>query len=77
MTEGPAASALEEADLLRELGSLHDTRNTTLRHGSDEALAHHDERLSELESEYRRRHPRREVDPERLRSGARERKQPG
>jgi hypothetical protein len=64
---------LSEDELLRELGELHRTRHDTLRHGSDQALAHHDERLTELEDEYRRRFPQREVDPERLRDGARTR----
>jgi hypothetical protein len=66
-------SILGEDELLRELGELHRTRHDTLRHGSDQALAHHDERLAELEDEYRRRFPQREVDPERLRDGARTR----
>jgi hypothetical protein len=68
----PAAS-LADDDLLRELKSLHDTRHTTLRHGSDDSLAHHNERTAELEREYLRRNPSREVDPERLRDGARAR----
>jgi hypothetical protein len=70
---GVPGSQLGEDELLRELGELHRTRHDTLRHGSDQALAHHDERLAELEDEYRRRFPQREVDPERLRDGARTR----
>jgi hypothetical protein len=74
---GPAGGVpggqLSDEDLLREMGELHRTRNDTLRHGSDQALERHDERLAELEGEYRRRFPQREVDPERLRSGARQR----
>lgn len=70
---GVPAAALSDQDLLRELKSLHDTRNTTLRHGSAESLAHHSERCAELEDEYLRRNPQREVDPERLRAGARAR----
>ena len=63
--------ALTEEDLLRELERLHATRNETFRHGSDEALAVHTRRTTELEQEYLRRHPEREVDPNRLREGAR------
>jgi len=70
-TSGVPADALSDSDLLRELKSLHDTRHTTLRHGSNESLAHHTERTIELEREYLSRHPAREVDPERLREGAR------
>ena len=58
---------LSSEDLLRELHQLHATRNETLRHGSDDALANHNRRLVELESEYLRRYPQREVDPGRLR----------
>ena len=65
--------SLAEDDLLRELAHLHETRFETLRHGSDDALAAHTARTRELEDEYLRRHPEREVDPQRLRSGARER----
>jgi hypothetical protein len=72
-TGGVPAASLGEEDLLRELKSLHDTRNTTLLHGSDESLAHHSARTVELEAEYLRRHPQRHVDPERLRTGARAR----
>ncbi len=70
---GIPAGALADHDLLRELASLHRTRNTTLRHGSDPALAHHDQRMVELEREYLRRFPEREIDPERLAAGARAR----
>lgn len=62
--------ALTTEELLRELGNLHATRHGTLRHGSDAALAHHDRRSAELEREYLRRFPDREVDPQRMRSGA-------
>ena len=64
---------LDDEDLLRELKSLHDTRHETLRHGSDDALDAHNERTGALEAEYLRRFPQREVDPGRLRSGARSR----
>jgi hypothetical protein len=70
---GVPAAELSDPDLLRELGDLHRTRTTTLRHGSDQALARHTERSAELEGDYLRRFPDREVDPERLRSGARQR----
>lgn len=65
---GVAPSHLAEEDLLRELASLHRTRHDTLRHGSDDALAEHDRRTAELESEYLRRFPEREVHPGRLRN---------
>jgi hypothetical protein len=61
----PADLSIE--DLLRELRSLHGTRHDTLRHGSADALANHNRRLVELESEYLRRFPEREVDPARMR----------
>lgn len=70
---GVPASQLSDDDLIRELGAVHRTRHDTLRHGSDQALAHHDERTAELEGEYLRRFPGREVSPARLTAGARER----
>jgi Family of unknown function (DUF6158)/Protein of unknown function (DUF2795) len=70
---GVPADQLTDDDLLRELADLHRTRHDTLRHGSDQALARHTERSAELEAEYLRRYPEREVDPQRLRSGARTR----
>ena len=66
-TLGVTPDALSDADLLRELASLHDTRHDTLRHGSDDALTNHSRRTDELEREYLRRNPHREVDPQRLR----------
>jgi len=71
--QGVPAGGLDDQDPLRELGELHRTRHDTLRHGSAHALARHTERLNELEQEYLRRFPQREVDPQRLRSGARTR----
>ena len=65
---------LSDTDLFRELASLHRTRLDTLRHGSDDALARHDRRVAELEQEYRRRYPEREISPDRLREGARQRR---
>lgn len=58
---------LTDADLLRELRSLHRTRLDTLRHGPDAALDHHLRRTAELETEYLTRHPGREIDQHRLR----------
>lgn len=71
--EGVPASELTSHDLLHELAVLHRTRHDTLRHASDQALAMHTSRSAELEAEYLRRYPEREIDPGRLRAGARER----
>jgi hypothetical protein len=62
---------LAEADLLRELEHLHTTRHDTFLHGAPDALREHSSRTAQLEQEYLRRHPEREVDPARTRSGAR------
>jgi hypothetical protein len=72
-SQGVSAGELGTDDLLRELAEVHRTRSDTLRHGSDQALAHHTERMAELEREYLARFPEREVDPDRLREGARNR----
>jgi Family of unknown function (DUF6158) len=64
---GVPPGQLTDDDLLRELASVHRTRNDTLRHGPDDALAEHDRRTAELEAEYLRRFPEREVDASRLR----------
>jgi Family of unknown function (DUF6158) len=64
-------AGLDEETLLDELQHVHGTRYETFRHGSDDALATHERRTRELEAEYLRRHPEREVDPARTRSGAR------
>jgi hypothetical protein len=69
--EGVAAAELDDGTLLRELASLHRTRHETLLHASSQALHRHSERTTELEMEYLRRHPERDIDPDRLRSGAR------
>ena len=68
---GVPAHELSEDDLFRELGQLCATRCQTLRHGSDQALATHTRRIQELEADYLRRHPQREIDPDRTREGAR------
>ncbi len=73
---GVDGAELDDADLLRELKELYRTRLDTLRHGSEQALARHTERMGELETEYLRRTPEREIDPQRLRAGARQRTQP-
>ena len=64
---GIEPSELSDEELLRELGSLHVTRNDTLRHGAEAALDNHTRRTIQLESEYLHRFPHREVDPARLR----------
>jgi hypothetical protein len=61
---------LADEELLEHLGQLYETRLDTLRHGSQDALDNSDRRLRELEGEYLRRHPEREVSPERVRPGS-------
>jgi hypothetical protein len=68
---GIPPEGLDDNDFLRELWEIHRTRHDTLRHGSDDALANHTDRMAELEAEYLRRFPAREIDPSRLRPGAR------
>ena len=68
---GVPPSQLSEEDLRRELQHVHETRHTTFLHGSQDALEVHTWRTFELEAEYLRRFPEREVDPDRLRAGAR------
>ena len=70
MQPGPVGvdpTTLSDGELLRELKQLHDTRHDTLRDGSEAALDNHTRRSIELEAEYLRRFPSREVDPQRLR----------
>jgi hypothetical protein len=67
---GVPASELADDDLLRELAQLHRTRHETFLHAPTPALQHHSERTAELELEYLRRHPRREIDESRLRENA-------
>ena len=62
---------LSEDDLFRELEQLYATRGQTLRHGSDQALTTHTQRIQEFEADYLRRYPQREIDPDRTREGAR------
>jgi hypothetical protein len=71
MTGVPAHQLSDEA-LERELLHLHDTRNDTFLHGSEDALAFHSERVHALEQEYLRRNPDRVPDARRTRHGARE-----
>lgn len=70
---GVEAATLDDDTLVRELASLHATRVDTLRHGSSDAVEHSSARIEQLEREYLTRHPEREVDPNRLRAGARAR----
>jgi hypothetical protein len=64
---GIAATDLSDEDLLRELEQLHRTRHETFLHAPTPALQHHSERTAELELEYLRRHPERDIDQARLR----------
>jgi Family of unknown function (DUF6158) len=73
MTLGIDPADLTDDDLMRELGHLYETRMDALRHAADQALDEHTRRTAQLEEEYLRRFPEREVDPERLREGARAR----
>lgn len=61
------AAELSDGDLLTQLGSLHRSRHEALRHAPTRALRTHLTRTAELETEYLRRFPSREVDPGRLR----------
>ena len=54
---GVPARRLDDDDLLRELTSLHRTRDRALQYGSPQALARHTSRTSELEVEYLNRLP--------------------
>ena len=71
MTGVPPESLSDEA-LDRELRHLHETRNDTFLHGSEDALAFHTARTSLLEQEYLRRTPDRVPDARRTRHGSRE-----
>ncbi len=71
MTGVPARELKDEA-LERELEHLHETRHDTFLHGSEDALAFHSTRTSELEADYLRRNPDRVIDARRTRIGNRE-----
>lgn len=68
--EGVPATDLSDDDLRRELAALHRTRHDTFLHGPTEALQHHSERTAELELEYLRRWPQRDINEHRLRDAA-------
>ncbi len=70
---GIPGTQLSDEDLMREMQHLHETRHDAVLHASDDALETHTRRMHELEDEYVRRDPGRDIDPDRLRSGARER----
>lgn len=70
---GVAPGDLSDEDLFRELGHLYETRLDALRHAADQAYGEHTRRMNEMEAEYLRRRPDREIDPERMREGARAR----
>jgi hypothetical protein len=65
---GIAATDLSDDDLLRELEQLHRTRHEAFLHAPTSALQHHSERTAELELEYLRRHPERDIDQNRERA---------
>ena len=71
--DGIPAASLDDEELNRELAHLHETRHEVFLHGSAQALDHHTQRMADLEQEWLRRHPERQVDPQRLRAGARTR----
>ena len=71
MTGVPAHQLTDEA-LERELLHLHETRNDTFLHGSEDALAFHTQRMQALEQDYLRRNPDRVPDARRTRHGSRE-----
>jgi hypothetical protein len=64
--EHPTGS-LADDELLHDLELLYQRRLDTLRHGADAALEASTRRITELEKEYVRRFPDREVDPGRVR----------
>ncbi len=71
MTGIPPTALTDEA-LDRELLHLHETRNDTFLHGSEDALTFHTGRMQALEEEYVRRNPDRVIDARRTRHGSRE-----
>jgi hypothetical protein len=66
---------LTDAELIKELETIHRTRHDTLMYASSDALSAHSSRMAELEGEYLRRHPERRVSPGRTRAGARARQE--
>lgn len=60
-------ATMSDADLLAELDHVLRKRLDTVRHGSDSAIENSTRRQAELEGEYLRRFPQREVEPQRLR----------
>lgn len=61
---------LSDEQLFEHLGQLYATRLDTLRHGAQDAWDNSDRRLRELEGEYLRRYPDREVSSDRVRPGS-------
>ncbi|WP_441246855.1 DUF6158 family protein [Kitasatospora sp. McL0602] len=72
-TEGVPPDALHNDVLVRELAQLHRTRHETFLYGSEDALRRHTLRTGQLEAEFVRRFPTRQVTAGRTRSGARAR----
>lgn len=70
---GVDPGVLDESALVRELAHLHATRHETFLHGSVDSLTEHSIRMGDLEREWVRRHPDRDVDAGRTRAGARSR----
>jgi hypothetical protein len=68
--EGVPVTDLSDDDLRRELAQLHRTRHDTFLHAPTQALQHHSERTAQLELEYLRRWPQRDIDATRLRNEA-------
>jgi len=75
MTSRPAGiepGDLTDDDLHRELEHLHETRHSTVLHGTESALETHTERMLALEREFLRRFPVEAApDPARTRAGSR------
>jgi hypothetical protein len=69
---GVPPTVLTDECLERELLHLHQTRNDTFLHGSEDALSFHTSRMLDLEQEYVRRNPDRVIDARRTRHGSRE-----
>ena len=72
LVTGIPPTALTDENLERELLHLHETRNDTFLHGSEDALTFHTARTNDLEAEYLRRNPDRVIDARRTRHGSRE-----